>query len=176
MNILDEINKWLELTIIELNLCPFAALPFKNNQLKVKLNQTSNQKEALDTFINELDILNDQSNTYETTLLVLPNATQNFLEYNDFIGFLEDSLFEVNLHDEFQVVGFHPNFVFNGLDLNDRANWVNRSPFPLIHILKTKSIKQVMSDPKDGEKISFNNERRLKNLSESEIKKYFWFF
>jgi hypothetical protein len=176
MEIINEIKKWMELTIIELNLCPFAAPPYKNNQVRFSLaNEVDNEK-ILKVFINELEYLNCDSNPNETALLVLPNISLNFRDFNDFVGQLEDNLFEVNLHEEFQIVGFHPSFIFQGLEFNDRANWVNRSPYPVIHILKKESITRLKMKKDEGELISLKNEKILNELTDLEIKKYFWFF
>ena len=175
MQILEEIRHWLDYTIIELNLCPFASLPYKNNQVRFSLVNESDNEKISSKFIKELELLNSEKQIIETTLFVLPNMSLDFRAFNDFVGMLEDSLFEVNLHDEFQIVGFHPRFVFNGLESSDRANWVNRSPHPLIHILKTSSIAKLKLNPNEGEQVSFNNEKKLNDLNENELKKYFWY-
>lgn len=175
MQIIEEIRHWLDLTIIELNLCPFASLPNQNNQVRFSLVKGSDNENILSMFIQELEHLNTDENKEETSIIILPDMSPNFRVFNDFVGMLEDSLFEVNLHEEFQIVGFHPKFNFKGLKDNNRANWVNRSPYPLIHILKTSSIARLKLNAREGEQISFRNENRLNELTDKEIKKYFWF-
>ena len=175
MDIIDEITQWINQTIIQLNLCPFAALPYQKDQVKFSLVNESDNEKILKCFIQELEYLNAESNDSETTLLILPKMSNDFRDFNDFVGTLEDNLFEVNLHDKFQIVGFHPRFIFEGLKNSDRANWVNRSPYPVLHILKTKSIAELKMNTNEGEKISFRNEERLNELTDLEVEKYFWF-
>jgi hypothetical protein len=51
---------------------------------------------------------------------------------------LEKNQFE----EEFQLASFHPSYQFEGSQLSDLSNVTNRSPFPLIHIIRTESIQQ----------------------------------
>jgi hypothetical protein len=175
MDIIDEITQWINQTIIQLNLCPFAALPYQKDQVKISLVNESDNEKILESFIQELEYLNAESNNSETSLLILPKMSNDFRDFNDFVGTLEDNLFEVNLHGEFQIVAFHPRFIFEGLESIDRANWVNRSPYPVLHILKTKSIADLKMKSNEGEEISFRNENRLNELTDLEVEKYFWF-
>ena len=80
--------------------------------------------------------------------------------------FIEDESLDI------QIVCFHPEFKFESLEDEDRANFVNRSPFPMIHILR-KSEVQRAAQIKGGENISFINEKKLKSMSVEEFKKVF---
>lgn len=175
MVINEEIKRWLEKTIIELNLCPFAKLPYTNNQVKVSIHSSENLEEIFDDFTKELTFLEDSANIIETTIMVLPKASNIFMDFQNFVYDLEDSLMQANLSAHFQLVAFHPRFQFEGLDFDDKANWVNRSPYPVIHILRTQSISQVMPNAQEGEKISLANETKIKELSDKQIAEYFWF-
>ena len=51
------IKKWLEKTIIGLNLCPFAKEPFENGQINLKLVESISEEACYQSFITELDFL-----------------------------------------------------------------------------------------------------------------------
>jgi hypothetical protein len=36
----------------------------------------------------------------------------------------------------YQVASFHPDYLFAGSDENDPANYTNRSPYPMLHLLR----------------------------------------
>ncbi|MBY0413322.1 MAG: DUF1415 domain-containing protein, partial [Bdellovibrionales bacterium] len=104
-----------------------------------------------------------------------PHGNSDFLEFNDFVGDLEGLIEEANLSDVFQLVAFHPKFVFEKTDFSERGNLVNRSPYPTLHILRSEEIARALKNPKDGEIISFNNDQKLNEMSEEEIDKLFYF-
>lgn len=170
----QEINKWLEKTIVGLNLCPFARIPFENKQIKITIQNSSDFENAYIDFIEEVEDLSS-SEQFNTTLLVYPQLEVSFEDFNDFIGELEFRLEECELDSQFQLVGFHPQFYFADTVKSDLANYVNRSPFPLIHILQRKDIDKAISSLQMGENISFTNENTIKNLSPEQIQEHFWY-
>jgi hypothetical protein len=118
---------------------------------------------------------NSKASDISTSIIVYPFGSTNFHDFNDFIGELESMLVEANLTSTFQIVGFHPKFVFGLSEFIDIGNYVNRSPFPVVHILRTEEVFKVMKNPKDGEKISFINDKKLKELSSEAINKLFFY-
>ncbi|MEX0798313.1 MAG: DUF1415 family protein [Bacteriovoracaceae bacterium] len=123
-------KQWVEKAVIGLNLCPFLKIPWQEGRVQ-----------TLGGPINDLDslarqILNDlNQDKFETSLLVL-NESPVFSDFYKLFGHLEDSLAQLGLDQQFQLVAFHPEFVFEGLHFEDLANLVNRSPFPTLHFLK----------------------------------------
>jgi hypothetical protein len=172
MNNTEIIETWLKKTVIGLGLCPFAKEPFENGSIRFNNCESVGLREVYSTFIEEIELLHS-SESIETTLLIVPHAPTDFLDFNDFIFTLEEALEDNNLSQYFQIVGFHPHFVFDGLDKDQRTNFVNRSPIPLIHILKTSSIENLNLEKSDGEAISHKNEELLNNMPEDDFLKHF---
>lgn len=170
----DDIEQWLVKTIIGLNLCPFAKTPYENGQIKVAISKAYDFEQAYQNFIEELDFLNNDQKI-RTTLLAFENLECDFTHFNDFVGTIEETLRENNLSDVFQLVAFHPHFVFKDADPKDLANYVNRSPYPLIHLLWSEDISQAVKNITTGENISLINEQTIKALSSEKLKEYFWF-
>lgn len=174
MEIKEEIHKWLVETIIGLNLCPFAKEPFDAGHISITVSQAQQLEDAYKDFISEISFMHSSS-TIRTKLLAYPNINDSFEIFNDFCGSLEEILEENDLENIFQIVGFHPKFRFEGLESNDKANYVNRAPYPVIHILLAQDVALAANTIKTGENISQNNERTIKSLSSHELKKYFVF-
>lgn len=168
------INKWLVDTVIGLNLCPFAKVPYESGQIKIETSKAQSFEEAFADFIKEIELITT-SEIVTTTLLAYESLTTNFLEFNDFIGSLEETLEDNDLAEAFQLVCFHPGFYFDELEQDDLANYVNRSPVPVIHILRKIDVTNAMSSIEAGESISLINEQTIKSLTIEQLKKYFWY-
>jgi len=166
------INKWLEKTIIGLDLCPFARRPYLEGKILIEELPGQEIGQAQDQFLSSLSSFQGQ-NKFETVLLVYP---QWKISFNDFYEFSEDCmdhLASLNLEDEFQIVAFHPQFCFAGLEFIDRANLVNSSPLPLIHILRIHDLDVLNLSQTEAENMSFGNAKKLKSLSEENIASHF---
>lgn len=186
-NSMELMNYWLKEVVIGLDLCPFARIPYKKGLIRVvecsagKLSEQVNandeiEAEMVNFFIEELEFLNESSpQEVSTTLISFPYDQKNFLDFNDFVGDLEYLIEEAGLDDTYQLVGFHPDFYFASEDMDSRANYVNRSPFSVVHILRVEDFKSALSNPKDGEIISINNENKLKEMSKEELDKIFFY-
>lgn len=172
MHIIDEIKKWIELTIIELNLCPFAKEPYLNKALLINICEEIDEDLLVQDFLNQVEMI-ETDPKIETLIWALPMLKSNFIDFNDFSGLLDNILIKLNLQKKYQLVVFHPYFYFEGLDISDKANWVNRSPYPIIHLLKVDSLP--LEDIEDAKNLSFINEDKIKKLSEEDLEKYFWY-
>jgi len=171
----DIIKQWCERTIVELDLCPFAKIPFENNRIHFSEDLDSTTEYLEGKFLDQIDYLNKNIETIETTLWSLPNLDFSFEGFNDFTGLLEDLLAAAGIDHLFQLVCFHPEFVFIDTKFEDKANWVNRSPFPVIHILQTKDVEMALSKESMARNLSFLNEHKIKGLTPEEIR-YFFFY
>lgn len=160
---IDIIHKWLKEVIIGLNICPFARIPFENNRINITLSKISDIEKTLQE---QIVLINKQK--FDTSLI----ATQDNISFHELLS-LCDYLSEIyNRDNNFQFIAFHPEFVFEGVDSNSRANLVNRSPLALIHILKNSELDNLLSTDQ-AKNMSINNEKFLNSLSQDELKKYF---
>ncbi|MBC7429313.1 MAG: DUF1415 domain-containing protein [Bacteriovorax sp.] len=167
---------WLENIVIGLDLCPFARIPFESGLIRVVECKKSDEDDQMIFFLEELEFLNQaMPSDVSTTVIVYPNASNDFSLFNDFIGELEFMLEEAALENIFQLVAFHPEFVFENTDSNEIGNLVNRSPFPTLHILRSEEVARAMKNPADGEVISFNNNKKLNELSSEAIDQLFYY-
>ncbi len=163
MNSQNKIEKWLKDVIIGLNLCPFAKDPFEKNKIRIEISTTQHEDNIWKKTLDEIDLLEKNKNL-STTLLCFPKSNISFYDLNYLVLNLEKMLEVKNI--PYQVVAFHPEFKFNDTTADNRVNYVNRSPYPLIHILREEEMNKVIKDETIGEKINHQNEKTLNELPE----------
>ena len=175
---IEDVRTWVEEVIIGLNLCPFAKDPWKNGLIRFQASIETHEEKMLQVFLDELNELQmHKPSDISTTLICFTQYQGDFNEFYDLVGSCEAILEDLGLDDFFQLVAFHPEFQFNNLCPSDKANLVNCSPVPIIHIIRKVEIAQVIKGMDDGEKISLANEKRLLELSIDELKHFFsWKF
>ncbi|HHP0479969.1 TPA: DUF1415 domain-containing protein [Vibrio campbellii] len=172
--ITEQVNKWLNDVVIGLNLCPFAAKPQRNKQIKIFVSEAS-QEEALleDILLQLIELSNTEPEKLETTLVVVPNMLQDFWDYNFFIDWVEGLIKQQDWEGIFQVATFHPDYCFGGAEPEDDENLTNRSPYPVFHLIREESMEKVLKHYPDPESIPDTNIARVSALSEEERKKLF---
>jgi uncharacterized protein len=70
-----------------------------------------------------------------------------------------------------QIVGFHPDYCFAGNEPNDMANYTNRSPHPMLHLLRESSVDKAVAAFPDASYIFDTNVRTLRAMSVEELQK-----
>lgn len=174
----EDVKVWLQDVIVGLNLCPFAKAPWEKGLIRIQASRATDEEQILQAFLDELNELQmHRPSEISTTLLCFTDYQGDFITFNNLVGSCELILEELGLDELFQLVAFHPNFQFANLTADARANLVNSSPMPLIHIIRKMEIAQVIKEMNDGEKISYANEKRLEQLELADLKKLFpWKF
>ena len=64
----------------------------------------------------------------------------------------------------YQLASFHPEYCFAGSDDNDAANYTNRSPFPMLHLLREDSLEMALENYPDPEQIPNRNVEKARTL------------
>lgn len=100
----------------------------------------------------------------ETTLLIHPWVLTDFIEYNDFLEVCDSTLVELDLEGEIQIASFHPQYCFAGTDPEDIENYTNRSPHPMLHLLRESSVERAVESVPDTDAIYLKNIRTLREL------------
>ena len=149
--------------MIGLDLCPFARHVFDNDTVRYCVSEVVNPAQLLVDLAVELQRLVSASrSSIETTLLIHPHCLKNFLDYNDFLGVAETLLNDLDLSGVIQLIGFHPQFQFEGTTINAPENYTNRSPYPMLHLLRVISITEVSINSKTLLEIPTRNIETLK--------------
>jgi hypothetical protein len=128
---------WIERAVIGLNLCPFAKAVYVKDQIRYAVSPATNAGALLDDLKRELRILAEMAPaTVETTVLIHPQVLTEFLDYNDFLAVGDAAIEELGLTGVLQIASFHPAYQFAGTATDDRANYTNRSPYPMLQLLR----------------------------------------
>ncbi len=116
----------------------------------------ANTETTLERFVQELQYL-DTHQDIETTLIILPNQLEDFEKYLDLAGFAEALNTQKGYDGVYQVASFHPEYLFAGSTDDDPANYTNRSPYPMLHILREESVTRAVEHYPNTEEIPRRN-------------------
>ena len=167
--IVQEVQQWLEQVVIGLNLCPFAAEPLHKEQVRIRVSDAETEDALLTDVQAELMLLNRMHpSELETTLLVSPLLLTDFEQYNDFLYLVNLLLKEFDWEGQYQVASFHPHYRFAGTDNGAVENLTNRSPYPILHILRETSVSHAVATHPDTEQIPTRNIQKVQSLSPSD--------
>lgn len=163
VNEIQATKTWLEQFVIKLNLCPFAAKPFREGRIHYALEVSVEPTQIAERLIDELERL-QTSPEIETTLLIIPNALGDFDVYWDFVEVAESIIEQLGLMGIFQIASFHPKYCFEGVETDDPANRTNRSPYPMLHLLREQSLSEAIAAYQDIEHLATRNLGRMRDL------------
>ena len=162
MEIISVTKKWIQEVVIGFNFCPFAAKEFRDDRLHYSVIATTDKESCLSQFFMECEKL-DANDTIETTLLIFENAVPDFMDYLDLVVLAEQLITVHGYEGVYQVATFHPNYLFEGSDEEDPANYTNRSPFPILQILREESIERALEKFPEPERIPERNIKFARN-------------
>ena len=156
---------WLEKAVIGLNLCPFAKAVHVKNQIRYVVSRASDQQSLCQDLLTELENLRAADPAQvDTVLLIHPWVLTDFLDYNDFLDIADAAVEELGLTGVMQIASFHPDYQFAGSAANDMGNYTNRSPYPMLHLLREASVESAVAAFPDAEKIFRRNISTLRRL------------
>ncbi|PIP80210.1 MAG: hypothetical protein COW84_06460 [Gammaproteobacteria bacterium CG22_combo_CG10-13_8_21_14_all_40_8] len=141
---IDAVKYWVEHTVIGFNFCPFAKREFDKGSIRYEVIDSKNVSEQLLGLLNELKRL-DQDETIETTLLIFPVGLEGILDYLDYLEEANNLLMDRGYEGIYQLASFHPDYCFQGNKDNDPSNYTNRSPYPMLHIIRERSLERALA-------------------------------
>jgi uncharacterized protein len=151
--------------VIGLNLCPFAESVYRGGRVRFRVSEQRSASGLLEELRVELAELHAADPLRcETTLLIHPWVLTDFIEYNDFLDVCEATIAQLDLEGELQVASFHPHYQFSGTGSTDIENFTNRSPYPMLHLLREASIERAIAGVADPDEIYRRNIRTLRDL------------
>ena len=154
---------WLDRAVIGLNLCPFAK-PIRN-RIRYAVSEAETPEALRADLADELQTLAEADpEDIETTLLIHPRVLADFLEYNDFLEVADETLEDLDLVGEIQIASFHPQYQFAGTEPDDIENYTNRSPHPMLHLLREASVEAAVDAHPDTAQINEKNVETMRAL------------
>ncbi len=177
------VTAWLDQAIIGLSLCPFAAVPRREGRVRVAVSRAASLEAAVHDALEaawrlldapgrssgsapgaSADDTSDEAPKPETTLLAFPDTASDFEELLDVAATVEDVLDQAGGAGMLQVITFHPDYRFEGEDPDDPGVWTNRSPVPLLHLLREDEVSRAVDTHPDTLGIPERNVRVLREL------------
>jgi len=149
-------KQWLNEIIIGLNFCPFAKKEFVNNTICYHQSADEQIKPALKEFVQQCHFL-EQHDEIETTLLIYSEGFRSFERYLDLVDYANELLIDSGFEGIFQLASMHPEYCFADDDFDAASNFTNRSPYPMIHIIREASMAKVLKVYKNPEQIPEDN-------------------
>lgn len=156
---------WIGRVVVELNLCPFARKPYENGKVRYVVSAATQTQDLLADLHRELEHLRaSDAVALETTVLIHPGVLNDFLDYNDFLAEVDTAIHIGGYEGEFQVASFHPHYQFAGTAAGDAENYTNRSPYPMLHLLREASLTRAIDSYARPDKIPERNIRALEKI------------
>lgn len=168
--VIERTKNWIRDVVIGLNFCPFARKPFKEELILYKVDNTSDHAVALESFMNTCHFLEDNAVT-ETALLIFPKGFSGFEAYLNLTDLAEKLLKAQGFEGVYQVASFHPNYIFAGSDEHDPANYTNRSPYPMLHLLREDLLEIAIDKHANVDDIPSQNIAKAQSLGLAYFKK-----
>ncbi|MEO6168731.1 MAG: DUF1415 domain-containing protein [Chitinophagales bacterium] len=154
--VISETKKWISAVVVGCNFCPFAAKEMKRGTVHYEVVRTGVRTKKLRQLTNAFLQLN-KDETIETTLLIFPESFTSFDSFVQLLANAEVELEKSGYEGVFQVASFHPMYLFEGADEDDPANYTNRSPYPMLQLLREASLTIAIDSHPDPEGIPERN-------------------
>jgi hypothetical protein len=82
----------------------------------------------------------------------------------DLVAIAEDVLIDQDYEGVYQLASFHPDYCFADSKPDDAANYTNRSPYPMLHIIREASIEKALTKYPNPEQIPERNMQLTRKL------------
>jgi hypothetical protein len=161
-------RQWLDDVVIGLNLCPFAKKEVVKQRVRFRMSDAASEDALLEALHDELQHLEEHPET-ETTLLIHPGILADFSDYNDFLDAADGLLVDMALDGVYQVASFHPDYQFAGTEPADPENYTNRSPFPILHLLREASVETAIDSYPDTDSIPDQNVELMNRMGTARL-------
>lgn len=166
------VQEWLREFVVGMNLCPFARPLLGEPCLRIAVCEESSEAALHIAFLRELDLLQaSPEQEIATTLLVFVQALRDFDTYLDFFSGAQDLLVEAGLEGIVQIASFHPQYRFAGEPKNAASHYSNRSPYPIIHLLREDMLSRVLENFVGPESIPERNIEALTAIGAAELER-----
>lgn len=168
--VIQHTQKWLETVVIAHNFCPFAKHELIKNSIRFEVVNHKSIELCLEALVVACEVLDDDP-AVETVLIIIPNGFADFEEYLDLLD-ISDRLLEARRYEGiYQLASFHPEYCFDDAAPDDPANYTNRSPYPMLHLLREDTIERSLKNIDEPEAIPQKNIERARSLGLSVLQK-----
>jgi len=163
--VLGSTRAWIEKAVIGLELCPFARAVYIGDRIRYSISTASDEDALRRDLADELSALaSAPEDVCETTLLIHPWVLTDFMDYSAFLDTADREVDTLGLRGDIQIASFHPRYQFAGTAPDDIGNFTNRSPHPMLHLLRESSVERAVAAMPDTAAIFERNIETLRRL------------
>ncbi|MET0103503.1 MAG: DUF1415 domain-containing protein [Sedimenticola sp.] len=164
-------EQWIREVVVELNLCPFAEPVVSSGRISYAVSDAGDEEEIFRDLLQALDHFQQQDEqAVATGFFILSRGLDDFQQYNEFLDLVDGLLEESGLQGVIQIAGFHPRYLFEGSDEKDPANYTNRSPYPMFHLIREDDLESAVASHPDPASIPERNIRLLRDMGLEDVK------
>jgi hypothetical protein len=164
------VQRWLHDCVLALELCPFAAPVLRDDSLRIAVSDAAEFPEQLCDVLAELDLLQTSAESdVSTSLLVFPRGPEDFDEFLQLVGAAEDLVEQAGLSELVQLAHFHPRYLFADEPTDGLSHFSNRSPLPIIHLIRESMMTRVLAAYPDPAAIPRRNIARLEAMGRGQV-------
>lgn len=154
--IIAQTQCWLDSVIIEHNLCPFAKSERDRGSIHFFVDDSTTMEQVLEQLVMECERL-EQNTDIETSLFIMSHIAQDFSDYLLLLDIANELFITQGYEGIFQLASFHPDYQFADTTEEEPANYTNRSPYPMLHIIREASLERALQHYPDPELIPQRN-------------------
>jgi len=136
-------QKWIRDVVVGLNLCPWAGAPLQHGDLRIVECAAA---DALACAQREFDAV---AATENATVAITISDACAFEDYLDLVDAVDDAIDAAGHRGAIQLATFHPDYQFGDAPEDAASHWTNRSPFPVLHLLREADVERAL-ESKDG--------------------------
>ncbi|WP_394181605.1 DUF1415 domain-containing protein [Marinomonas posidonica] len=170
--VVGQTMNWVKNFIVGHNVCPFAKREVEKDSVRLVVLRSKKTDVALEELMSEIQWLDEHAET-ETTLLIFPTLFKDFQRYLDFVEMSENLMFDQGCEGVYQLATFHPDYCFAGAEEEDVSNYTNRSPYPMLHILREASLDKAIEFYGDTSQIPDENIAKMEALGRNKLEDIF---
>ena len=149
--------------MIGLNLCPFACQVVTDNSIDYVVISGDSMQQHLQQLADCFTKL-DAAKDIETSLLIFPQAYQQFDDYLELLYLADLLLQDLHYTGTYQLASFHPQYLFQGSSEDDASNFSNRSPYPMLHLLRESSLEKAIASYENIDQLPQHNINKLQQI------------
>lgn len=161
-------QRWVETFVVGHAVCPFAAREVAAERVRYQVVSAVDWPALLSRLIDECRRLDNEPDI-ATTLLILEEGGEDFEDYLDLLGLAEALMADQGYEGIYQLASFHPEYCFADAAVDAAENYTNRSPWPLLHLLREESISAVLANYPDPAAIPERNIALMAELGQRQL-------
>ncbi|CEO94411.1 DUF1415 domain-containing protein [Plasmodiophora brassicae] len=166
------VMSWINNVVVKNSLCPFARQAVDNGALRLVVSEETDASQIASHVFQECKRIQQlPDDIRETTIIVTPNGLSRFAEYLACVNVIEKILDKTHYDEFVQVATFHPDYEFQDCEPDDPANYTNRSPFPMIHLLRSKEVFYAVHSLPDPDEVWQRNQAVMREKGLEQVQR-----